>query len=164
MRRMSDGVEAALHCALVLSGLPEDKVLAGKHLAELHGVSESYLLKHLRALTAADVIIAVPGPRGGYRLAHPPQQITLLDIVEAIDGKEPAFICREIRRRAPGKPKEPCQYKQDCFIKSRMLAAEKLWRDALRSQSVADLMQDGAQQISPVSKQVVSDYLSLHAR
>jgi hypothetical protein len=44
------------------------------------------------------------------------------------------------------------------------LAAEKLWRDALRSQSVADLMQDGEQQISPISKQVVSDYLSLHAR
>ena len=164
MRRMSDGVEAALHCALVLSGLPQDKVLAGKHLAELHGVSESYLLKHLRALTAAEVIIAVAGPRGGYRLAHAPQQITLLDIVEAIDGKEPAFICREIRRRAPGKSQDPCNYKRDCFIKSRMLAAEQLWRDALRSQTVADLMQDGEQQISPSSKLLVSDYLALHAR
>ncbi len=29
MRRMSDGVEAALHCALVLAGLPEGKVLPG---------------------------------------------------------------------------------------------------------------------------------------
>lgn len=133
-------------------------------MAELHGVSESYLLKHLRALTAADVIIAVPGPRGGYRLAHIPQQITLLDIVEAIDGKEPAFICREIRRRAPGKSQDSCNYKRDCFIKSRMLAAEQLWRDALRSQTIADLMQDGEQQISPSSKLLVSDYLSLHAR
>lgn len=164
MRKLSDGVEAALHCALVLSGLTEGKVLAGKHLAELHGVSESYLLKHLRALTAANVIMAVPGPRGGYRLAHEPKKITLLDIVEAIDGKEPAFICREIRRRAPGKSKDPCVYKTDCFIKSRMLAAEQLWRDALQAQTVADLMQDGVEQISPHSKQVVSSFLTEHAR
>ncbi len=164
MRRMSDGVEAALHCALVLSGLAEDKVLAGKYLAELHGVSESYLLKHLRALTAANVIIAIPGPRGGYRLARDAQNITLLEIVEAIDGKEPAFICRELRRRAPGKSQEPCRYKRDCFIKSRMLAAEQLWRDALHVQSVADLMHDGEEQISPDSKRLTADYLALHAR
>lgn len=164
MRRMSDGVEAALHCTFVLSGLAEHKVLAGKHLAELHGVSESYLLKHLRALTAANVIVAVPGPRGGYRLARAPQDITLLEIIEAIDGKEPAFVCRELRRRAPGKSQDPCHYKQDCFIKSRMLAAEQLWRNALQAQSVADLIRDGEKQISPESKQLTSDYLALHAR
>lgn len=164
MRKLSDGVEAALHCALVLSGLTEGKVLAGKHLAELHGVSESYLLKHLRALTSAEVITATPGPRGGYRLAHAPQKITLLDIVEAIDGKEPAFICREIRRRAPGKTQDPCAYKQDCFIKSRMLAAEQLWRNALRNQTIADLMSDGVQMISPSSKQLTAEYLAQHSR
>lgn len=164
MRRLSDGVEAALHCALTLTGLVHGKVLSGKHLAELHGVSESYLLKHLRALTTANVIIAVPGPRGGYRLAAPPQYITLLDIVEAIDGKEPAFQCKEIRRRGPAKSDNPCAYKQDCLIKRRMLAAEKLWRDALQAQTLVDLMKDGAAEINPQTQQKIAQFITDHSR
>lgn len=159
MRRLSDGVEAALHCALALAGLADGKVLPGKSLAELYGLSESYLLKHLRALTEAGVIEAVSGPRGGYRPARPPAAITLLDIVEAIDGREPAFVCREIRQRGPGKSKDPCVYKADCFIKSRMLAAEQLWRDALRAQTLADLVKDGERLIDEGNKLAVEAFI-----
>ncbi|WP_461478344.1 RrF2 family transcriptional regulator [Pararhodobacter aggregans] len=157
---MSDGVEAALHSALVLAAVPEGKVLTGRSLATLHGVSESYLLKHLRALAAAGVVEAVPGPRGGYRLAREPGQITLLDIVEAIDGAEPAFLCREIRRRGPGKAQDPCVYKSDCFIKTRMLGAEQAWRAALRAQSLADLVADGERQIDPGNKEAVARFIA----
>lgn len=160
MRRLSDGVEAALHCALVLAGLPEGKVLPGKSLATLHGLSETYLLKHLRALAAAGLVEALPGPRGGYRLARVAPQITLLDIVEAIDGREPAFTCREIRRRGPGKAQDPCAYKADCFIKRRMLAAEAVWRDALRAQTLADLVDDGAGLIGEQNRQAVADFVA----
>ncbi|WP_323019808.1 Rrf2 family transcriptional regulator [Pararhodobacter sp.] len=157
---MSDGVEAALHSALVLAAVPEGKVLTGRSLATLHGVSESYLLKHLRALAAAGVVEAVPGPRGGYRLAREPGQITLLDIVEAIDGAEPAFLCREIRRRGPGKAQDPCVYKSDCFIKTRMLGAEQAWRTALRAQSLADLVADGERLIDPGNKEAVARFIA----
>jgi len=160
MRKMSDGVEAALHSALVLAAVPEGKVLTGRSLATLHGVSESYLLKHLRALAAAGVVEAVPGPRGGYRLAREPGQITLLDIVEAIDGAEPAFLCREIRRRGPGKAQDPCVYKSDCFIKTRMLGAEQAWRAALRAQSLADLVADGERLIDPGNKEAVARFIA----
>ncbi|PTX04071.1 transcriptional regulator [Pararhodobacter aggregans] len=160
MRKMSDGVEAALHSALVLTAVPDGKVLTGRSLATLHGVSESYLLKHLRALAAAGVIEAVPGPRGGYRLAREPGQITLLDIVEAIDGTEPAFHCREIRRRGPGKARDPCVYTSDCFIKTRMLAAEQAWRAALRAQSLADLVADGERLIDPGNKAAVAGFIA----
>lgn len=164
MRRLGDGVEAALHCVLVLAGLDEGKVLSGKSLAELHGLSESYLLKHLRALTEAGVVEAIPGPRGGYRLARSPAEITLLQIVEAIDGREPAFTCREIRRRGPGKSKDPCAYKTDCFIKSRMLAAEELWRDALRVQTLADLVEDGRRLIDEKNKRAVAAFVEKSQR
>lgn len=159
MRRLGDGVEAALHCALVLAGLPKGKVLPGKSLAELHGLSESYLLKHLRALTEADIIEALLGPRGGYRLARRPKAITLLDIVEAVDGPGPAFVCREIRRLGPGKSRDPCVYKADCFIKFRILAAERLWRDALRAQTLADLLNDGERLINDENKRAVAVFV-----
>ena len=61
----------------------------------------AYLAKHLQALARAGVLETVKGPRGGYRLARPPAEITVLDVVEAIDGDEPAFRCTEIRRRGP---------------------------------------------------------------
>lgn len=157
MRRLSDGVEAALHCALVLAGLAPGRVLPGKSLAELHGVSETYLLKHLRALAAAGIVDALPGPRGGYRLSRAAEAITMLDVVEAIDGPGPAFVCREIRRRGPGKTTDPCAYKVDCFIKTRMLAAETIWRDALRAQTLADLLRDGETRIDPRNRQAVAE-------
>ncbi|MDW3116993.1 MAG: Rrf2 family transcriptional regulator [Roseovarius pacificus] len=159
MRRLSDGVEAALHCALVLTALPDGNVLPGRSLAELHGVSETYLLKHLRSLAAAGIVDALPGPRGGYRLSRAPDRITLLDIVEAIDGTGPAFVCREIRRRGPGKTGNPCAYKTDCFIKTRMLEAESAWRDALRAQTLADLVADGETMIDEDNKRAIASFI-----
>lgn len=144
---------------LMVTGLPDCRVLPGNSFAELHGISETYLLKHLRALAAASVIDAVPGPRGGYRPARDPQHITLLDIVEAIDGREPAFVCREIRRRGPGKAKDPCVYKANCFIKTRMIAAEEAWRAVLQQQTLADLVADGAQLIDEHNKTAVATYV-----
>lgn len=164
MRRLSDGVETALHCMLLLTGLDEGMVLPGKSLAEFHGVSESYLLKHMRALAARQLVEATPGPRGGYRLARAPAEITLLDIVEAIDGSGPAFTCREIRRRAPGASTDPCAYKADCFIKTRMLSAEAVWRDALRRQSLADLVADGESMIGQTNRQAIAAFLKTEQR
>lgn len=164
MRRLGDGVEAALHCSLVLAGLPDGKVLPGKSLAELHGVSETYLFKHLRALAAAHIVDALPGPRGGYRLSRAPKRITLLDIVEAIDGKEPAFVCREIRSRGPCKSNDPCAYQNDCFIKTRMIAAENVWREALKKQTLDDLVQDGDEIIDKTTQRKISRFIETAQR
>jgi DNA-binding IscR family transcriptional regulator len=71
--KLSDGVEWGIHCAALLAVLPPGAVLPGKALAEYHGISESYLVKHLQALTAAGLLGAGHGPRGGYRLARPAQ-------------------------------------------------------------------------------------------
>jgi DNA-binding IscR family transcriptional regulator len=37
------------------------------------------------------VLESLPGPRGGFRLARPPESITLMDVVAAIDGPQEAF-------------------------------------------------------------------------
>lgn len=164
MRRLGDGVEAALHCAAILAALPADKVLSGKDLASLHGISESYLLKHLRALTAAGVTIAIPGPRGGYRLTRAAEDISMLDVVEAIDGPGPVFVCREIRQKGDVTTNTRCAYKKDCFIKRRMMAAEKLWRDALRAQTLKDLLDDGMIEIGDFNKEAVGGFISAKQR
>ena len=136
--KISEGVEWALHCASVLAALPAGATLPAKALAEFHGVSESYLLKHLKALVAAGVFESVPGPKGGYRLARAAAAITFLDVAQAIEGREPAFRCTEIRCRAPiGDP--PACYRKPCAINVTMLEAEAAWRDVLRRRTIADL-------------------------
>lgn len=52
--KLSEGVEQAIHCTAFLAGLSEDGVLSAAALAELHGVSTSYLLKHCRRCPARD--------------------------------------------------------------------------------------------------------------
>jgi Rrf2 family protein len=135
--KLGDGVEQAIHCVAALAGLPPDGQLAAAALAEYHGVSPSYLLKHLQALAGAGILASVPGPAGGYRLARPPARISLLDIVLAVEGAEPAFRCAEIRQRGPkplpGKPKRPCE------INAAMLRAEQAYRRELASVTIADL-------------------------
>ena len=101
--RLSAGVEWALHCAVLLAALPPTGVLSGRALAEFHGISESYLLKQLQALTRTGVFASTPGPTGGYRLARPAVDITVLDIVEAIEGTESVFRCTDVRTRGTGR-------------------------------------------------------------
>jgi DNA-binding IscR family transcriptional regulator len=69
--KLGEGVEAAIHCAAMLAGVEGDATLPASAMAEAFGLSPSYLLKHLNALTAADILESVPGPSGGYRLARP---------------------------------------------------------------------------------------------
>ncbi len=137
--KLSDGVEWGLHCTALLAVIPAGMVLAGKALAEYHGVSESYLIKHLQALTAANILVSVSGPKGGYRLARPAAEITMLEVVDAIEGRDPAFRCSEIRQRGPA-GLEPAVYRLPCAINATMLRAEMAWRMSLSGQTIADLV------------------------
>ena len=146
--KLSDGVEWAVHCLLVLSDLPENATLSGKALAAFHGVPESYLLKHLKALVAADLLSSVPGPRGGYRLARKPGDINMRDVVEAIEGKRPAFRCSEIRRRGPCRL-EDSAYPRACGVNRAMLRAEAAYREALAKETLQDIAEEFLSEADP---------------
>lgn len=146
--KLSEGVEWGIHCAMLLGALEPGATLSGRALAEFHGVPESYLLKHLKALVAAGLFQSVTGPRGGYRLARPPTEITLLDVVEAIDGKRPAFRCSEIRRRGPC-ALEDGAYARPCGINAAMLRAEKAYRAALAEETLAKVTAEFAARADP---------------
>jgi Rrf2 family protein len=136
--KLGEGVEQAIHSVVMLSTLSPGAVLSAAALAEYHGVSASYLLKHLQALSGAAIVQTVPGPKGGYRLTRPPETISLLDIVLAVEGPEPAFRCTEIRRRGP-KPASARVLRNPCAINVAMLRAEQAYRAELQRISIADI-------------------------
>ncbi|MBN7762898.1 Rrf2 family transcriptional regulator [Nitratireductor aquimarinus] len=139
--KLSEGVEAAIHCATLLAQLEEGRTMPASALAEYHGLSPSYLLKHLKTLTAARILESVSGPHGGYRLARSADAITLLDVVLAIEGPQPAFRCAEIRQRGPG-ALEPEVYAAPCNINAAMLRAEQAYRAELRKTRLSDVISD----------------------
>jgi Rrf2 family protein len=137
--RLSDGVEWGVHCGVLLGFVAPDGALPTARLAEYHGVPAAYLAKHLQAMSRAGLLESVQGPKGGYRLARPATEITVLEVVEAIDGDEPAFRCAEIRRRGPtARPAR--EYKGMCGVHAAMNRADAAWRAELRTVTLADLM------------------------
>ncbi len=146
--RLSEGVEWGLHSATLLALLPPGVAMPAAKLAEYHGVPEAYLAKHLQALSRAGVVESVPGPRGGYRLARPADDISVLDVVEAIDGEEAAFRCTEIRRRGPTALPDSA-YRRRCGIDTVMLQADRAWRAELRQQSIGDVVRSLAATVPP---------------
>jgi Rrf2 family protein len=135
-------VEWAVHCCWLLAqtdGTP----LTRRRLAEFFDLPEPYLAKLLKALVAAEVLASVPGVNGGYRLARPPEQITVLDVVRGVNGHTTMFHCAEIRQRGPvGLTAAQCR--QPCGIAKVMYEAELAWRDSLAAATVADLIENAA--------------------
>ena len=64
---------------------PPDPVLA-KSIAKQHKIPLDYLLKILQQLVRANVLRSIRGPRGGFLLARSVSRISLLQIIEAVDG------------------------------------------------------------------------------
>jgi Rrf2 family protein len=138
--RLGEPVEWALHCTTVVALVPDGGAIPASKLAEFHGVPAAYLAKALQSLSRAGIVESVPGRHGGYRLARPPAEITLLDVVEAVEGRDSSFRCTEIRKRGPARVSARL-YAPVCAIAEAMYRADEAWRAELRRTTVADLLQ-----------------------
>jgi Rrf2 family protein len=155
--KLSGGVEWALHCCVVLTTATEPVPAA--RLAELHDVSGSYLAKQLQALSRAGLVTSVQGKAGGYVLTRAPELITILDVIAAVDGAQPAFVCTEIRQRGPlATPQEACT--GPCPIARAMAGADAAWRAALQAISIADLARSVDQDYGPTALAGIGAWLS----
>jgi Rrf2 family protein len=139
MAHLTSSVEYGIHCLLWL--VESEAPLSSRDLAELQGVSPAFLAKIFPKLEKAGIVVASEGVRGGYRLARPAKDITVLKIVDAIEGEKPLFDCQEVRGRcALFQGTAPAWSTNGvCAVHAVMLQAEKSMRDALACQSLADV-------------------------
>lgn len=137
---MSKGVEWALHTLLNLHIAGGGPVGNGQ-LAAMHGLSPTYLNKQLQCLVKAELLTSIPGARGGFQLAKSIETITLLDVVQAIEGDLRPFQCAEIRCHGLAGEITP-RSTEPCPIKAAMVSAEDAWRRALASQTLADIQSE----------------------
>jgi len=84
--RISRASTYAILAAVQLSESPASPPVPCSQLARLGDMPERFLLQVLRTLVNQGLLKSTRGVDGGYRLAKPLSQITLLEIIEAIDG------------------------------------------------------------------------------
>lgn len=161
--RSNSSAEAALHVVLLLALLPRGGELSSTDLARFHDLSPATLAKVLQQLAAAGVVSASTGRHGGYRLARAANLINAYDVVSALDGVEPVFICREIRRAGPCAGRRD-KYSPRCAVARAMDGATLAWRDSLKTVSIAALVSTTQNEVSQDIGRKAEHWLAAHAR
>jgi len=88
----------AIHALVFMAAQKKNRPVASHHIAKARGIPERFLLKVLKPLVSARVLHSIKGPNGGYRLARAANEITILEILEAVDGPirgQPTFSREE---------------------------------------------------------------------
>ncbi len=88
--RFPEAASLGIHAAVILAGRRNGLVPA-RQLAEGLRASQAHLAKVMQRLVHAGLVTSVRGPHGGFALARPAADVTLLEVYEAIEGTvEPA--------------------------------------------------------------------------
>ncbi len=100
-------------------------------IAEAEALSPQFLRKALEPLGAVGILESFRGPGGGYRLARPSKGITLLEVVEAVEGP--------VRGEVPPVGATPEGKRLDRRLQAACEKAAEATRRQLRRVSLADL-------------------------
>lgn len=84
--RLNQATDYAFRIVLYLACQKPDKIIDARQISEEEKIPIRFLLKTIRLLTHAGIVRSYRGVKGGYQLAKHPVQITLKDVVEAMEG------------------------------------------------------------------------------
>jgi Rrf2 family protein len=145
MAHFGTAVEYGLHCLLWLAR-SNTLLASSRDLAELQGVPVPFMAKIFPLLEKAGIVIAQQGIEGGYRLARPAGDITVLEVVDAIEGPKPLFNCSEIRGRCALFGGSPPSWsgRGVCGIHATMMRAESKMREELARTTIQQLAMGAA--------------------
>jgi Rrf2 family protein len=121
----------AVRVMVHLAGLPAGSCVARPDLTQATGTPDSFLAKVLQQLVQARMITSRRGSGGGFRLAVAPESVSLLDVIEAIEGPTQLNACLE--------PGPSCERKSWCAAHLIWVEAQLALQGVLRSASLAEL-------------------------
>lgn len=82
----------AVRCALYLAN-DKDRVASVTEISKAMQIPKTFLAKILQRLMRSGIVESIRGMKGGFRLAKKPVEISLLDIMEAIQGCAVINVC-----------------------------------------------------------------------
>lgn len=90
--RLSNAAKYAIYAMVHMAGHQDNAMRISRTIALEEGLPDLYLMKVLRPLVTRGILRSIKGPNGGYHLARAAREITLLDIIEAVDGPIRGYI------------------------------------------------------------------------
>lgn len=130
--RFSRTADYGLRAALEVARARDGQLVTRRTIASSVDAPESVLAQPLSKMVRAGILVAHAGPRGGYRLAVPARDISIHDIVFAIDGEERPERC-VLHEGA-------CSWKGACPFHEFLATAQERFLDTLRATSLADVL------------------------
>lgn len=127
--------EMGIHSVWFLAMLESEKPVLSSDIARAIMVSETYLIKVLKRLVSARVLISRKGKNGGYGLRKQTDQITLADVVRACEGDDDMFTCLDEERE--------CGNERGCPVCVTLRRAESAMFKELSGTTIADLVRFG---------------------
>lgn len=126
----------ALRMMLDIAQHQEDGFVTLKDIAQRQAISKKYLEQIALQLTQAGFLTAVRGHQGGYRLVRPPQEYTVLQILQVTEGSLAPVACL-------AQTPNPCQRCGDCLTLPLWQGLDQLVQDYLGKIRLQDVL-DGS--------------------
>ncbi len=132
--RLSARGQYGVRAVVELAAHHSQEPLSLRELAEIQGVSPSYLEQILGTLRRAGLVDSARGAHGGYQLARPPEQITVGQVVRALDGPIAPVAC------ASEEETSSCDHQAGCPTRAAWLRLRDGIAAALDGTTIADLV------------------------
>jgi Rrf2 family protein len=136
-------------CHLARQGA--NKVVSARDMAEAHGMPLPLLMNVLKKLNRAGHITSVRGARGGYVLNASPNDLTLEDLIEAVEGPVHLVRCTNPEEKA-----RKCTLTGECPIRGSVRKVHQRLRKFLSGVTMADLAFDSADAAGTSVQQAVA--------
>lgn len=137
MLRLSKKTDYALIALSYMATPGQRPVVSAREMAERHDLPLELLAKVLQRLVQRGLLSSVQGINGGYRLARPPDEMSVAQVVEAIDGPLTLTACAETTD-------DPCTQYSKCNIRDPLHRIRERIAGALVACSIAELAADAA--------------------
>ncbi len=132
--KLTRAADYAVRCILYLACRTPEVVVSRREVAEAMEVSHQFLGKVAQQLARAGIMEITQGARGGYRLTRAPESLSLLEVVEVMEGE--VFL-------------NDCLIRPDFCSRSGFCPAHNVWsrvrdglREALASANFGDLVEE----------------------
>ncbi|HEY5596123.1 MAG TPA: Rrf2 family transcriptional regulator [Candidatus Bipolaricaulota bacterium] len=102
------------------------------HIAQRHGIPDSFLEKIMQELRQAGLVEATHGRSGGYRLARLPQQISLKEVVHALEGPIALVMCLD--------PNLKCKIELGCPTSNAWTLINTRFEESLSTLTLEDIL------------------------
>ncbi len=125
-----------------LAMLPHDDVRSVRDLAAETGIPQPTVSKILKLLVRQGVVDSTRGARGGYRLARRPEDVTVAEVIAALEGPIGVTECGQSDHE------HDCELSGRCFVRGNWQRINEAIAHALHQITLAEMAQPAPQLVS----------------